>query len=232
MSKLKAAGDEPDGWAARTIEEIKADGLSEALNVAREEIKNLSSAMIHEQGRDWTRYWYEIGLTDTSDLRDDPSLTEEQAVFLLKEAETNDDAFDLFLEFVASFISKGVPIPDAWRVRVVDELRGVRPRQGSTKRKKGRLNWVRDYMINHVARLLCDRYDISLTRNKETEGTAASDVVFYALRDSGFAEIGFGTVQNKIFDPERGEGGDLKSRLNYEVIRTLALEARFDNASE
>jgi hypothetical protein len=62
MTKIRAAGDEPDSWEARSEEEIRDAGLWDAVDFAAKEIENTDNAMIFENGLEWTRAWYELDL--------------------------------------------------------------------------------------------------------------------------------------------------------------------------
>ncbi len=101
MKKIKAAGDEADRWEARTEEEIREAGLWSAVDEAVKEIDNFDSAMISENGREWTRIWHELELPKLYDAEESSSIGEQTALELLRYAEGSDQAKGLLMEVMA-----------------------------------------------------------------------------------------------------------------------------------
>lgn len=232
MNKMRAAGDEADGWAPRTAEEIKEAGLWDAVDTASREIENFDSAMIFKEGRDWTQLWHELGLS-----RQDGELEVDDAVAerLLKAAERNAEAYDLLLELAASLIDSGKSLPTPWRYPLAAKLKGRSVLQRPKPTGASPKIWSRNFMLNHVARLLRDRYDglsRNLTRNKETKTTAATDILFHAMKNSSFGELAFGTINNQIFDSDPKNGFSEKNCKNHESIRVMAIDSLFDEYPE
>jgi len=235
MNKIRAAGDEEDGWIPRTAEEVRDAGLWDAVRTASIEIEDLPNAMIFEQGRDWTRLWHELGLSRFDESDGVLVVGEDAAAALLNKSTENSGAFDLLVDLAASMIEKGIALPHPWRSPFASYIRGeegmVKPKKTS---KKSHI-WVRNYMLNHVARILCNQYDesrLNLKRGKESSSVSASDILFHAIQGTKFDGIGFGTIQNIIFDPNPRNGVSRKNQEDFEDVKTQAIISIFDDYPE
>lgn len=233
MNKIRAAGDVEDGWVPRTAEEVREAGLWDAVHMASTEIEDLSNAMIFEQGRDWTRLWHQLGLSRSDEIDGVPVVGEDAAVALLSKAGESEGAFDLLMDLAASMLERGIALPQTWRGPIGSYIRGE---EGMVKPKRTSKNsqiWVRNYMLNHVARILRNVYDEvgikDLTRGKESTSVASSDILFHAIRGTKFDGVTFGTIQNIIFDPSPRNGLSRKNQEDFEDVKTQAILSIFDD---
>lgn len=231
MKKMRAAGDEPDGWEARSEEEIRQAKLWGAVDFAAKEIDNIDSAMIFDEGREWTRIWHELELEKFTDPGIAVPIDEQTAAKFLQFADQNSRVDHLLKEMMASQVEQGFVLPEGLRGRLVAVLRANCPTAQERTSKPEPKNWSRDYMINHVAGLVCTLYDLDRKRGKETRTTvAASDIIYHAIGSKLGKPIGFGTIQNIIFDPDpSGKSVSGQNQKNYVDVKWAILDSSFEN---
>ena len=231
VKKIKAAGDEADGWEARSEVEIRQAKLWDAVDFAAKEIDNIDCAMIFDEGREWTRIWHELKLEKFTDPGIAVSIDELTAAKLLQLADQNSRVDPLLKQVMASQIEQGFVLPEGLRDRLVKFLRANGPAAQERTSKLELKNWSRDYMINHVAGLVCNQYDLDQKRGKETPTTvAASDIIYHAIGLKLGKPIGFGTIQNIIFNPDpSGKSVSQKNQKNFVDVKWAGLDAMFDD---
>lgn len=234
MPKIIAAGDEVDGWEARSAEEIQVQELWGAVEFAVRELKAFTMPAIFEEGREWTRIWHELGLSKLNDADGPISLTQQTAADLLKRAEESNQAKGLLMEVMAIILERGGTLAPSLRDALVSHLRGSDFSAEKNKDSDGSRFWARNYMINYVAGLVCTIYSTERTRGKMSEDTvAASDIIYHAFKEMEENPIGFGTVQNIIFNPDPSHKSVSNyNRENYLNIRSLIIKSSFDECTD
>ena len=230
MCKQRAAGDEVDRWEVRSAEEIQDQELWDAVEFAVSELKAFTMPAIFEEGREWTRIWHELGLSKLNDADGPISLTQQTAADLLKRVEESNQAKGLLMEVMAIILERGGTLAPSLRVALVSHLRGLDFSAGKNKYSDEPKFWARNYMINYVAGLICNIYSTNRVRGKESVGkVAASDIIYHALKEMEENTIGFGTLQNIIFDPNKiNKPVSNYNRENYLNIRSLIIDSSFD----
>jgi len=222
MGLIRAAGDEKDGWVARTAEDLEAADLWDAVEFAKRELNGPRLTGILENGCDGARLWYELGLSQSEDEAEYIIIGEEAADALLHAAERSAGAYDLLMEVCASRIEHGVDLPNCLRDHLCAHLRGRHP----LTRPKGKTPdpevWVRNCIINEVARDLGNSYDLARTRGKETESIAASDVIYHAMKDSPDGGLAFGTIHNILSGKRLRDYSEVASLRLFSILEDLA----------
>jgi hypothetical protein len=231
MKKMRAAGDERDGWIPRTLEEISDSGYADALHTACIEIEDFAAANIVEEGQEWTRLQHGLGTRFDEERQTLSKISTDIAKAIALRSENSPQSRKFLLYLASIFVEQGDAVPGPWRTIVAAHLRdSLKPQSGQQASTSNK--WARNFMINHVARILSNRYDLKLERGKESDTIAASDIIFHAIQQSRFDNLGLGTIQNIIFDPEDSRGISEKNRVEFEEIRATGVDSLFDDYLE
>ncbi|RYH06039.1 hypothetical protein [Tropicimonas sp. IMCC6043] len=227
--KIMAAGHEADSWQPCSMQKLRDVGLADAVDFAARELLNHDLIGITENGREWTRLWYELSLKRVSGSDGPIEITESSAEKLISAAQASAHAHDLMMEVIRSRLENGAALPISLGVLVNEQLEGTRKltRPKQTDRTDPKV-WARNFMLNYVAGLLATFFDLDIERGKETMAIAASDVLFYALERNG-APLNLGTIQNILFHEEHEKAPENQLAKDVRVIRSLILEAVLDD---